>query len=175
MKNLLQQEDGQALVELAAAMFLFYVAVIGIVQVTLLASGWINVHYLARRAAWHGSYYNHLNDRFGTSAFGPISSQLKRLGANEPLDLPQKISGSRKTGFVYEAHYRVKAIGYFKLVWPKGYKLLSARSMVVAYPFGTKSGHPLMDRNAKQHPRPLSSLLRALVQKLNIDPAKESF
>ncbi len=107
--------------------------------------------------------------------FGPISLQLKRLAANGPLAMPQKISGSRKTGFLYEARYRVKAIGYFNLIWPKGYKVITARAAVVAYPFGTKTGHPMVDQNLRYHPRSLDEVLRALAQKLNLDPVQESF
>lgn len=175
MKNLLHEEAGQALVELAAVVFLFYIVVIGLIQLVLLGVGWMNGHYLARRAAWHGSYYNHLNDHFGAAPFGPISLQLKRLAANGPLAMPQKISGSRKTGFLYEARYRVKAIGYFNLIWPKGYKVITARAAVVAYPFGTKTGHPMVDQNLRYHPRSLDEVLRALAQKLNLDPVQESF
>ena len=97
MNALVKNQKAQALVELTLVIMLFYIFVIGIIQVVMIGYGWINLHQLARRAAWHGHYYNNtFSDTFGRHRFGPINQQLSQLARGFNFSKPKRIGGSQK-------------------------------------------------------------------------------
>jgi len=120
---MLQETQGQALVELALVIFLFYIVITGVLQLAMLGSAQIRCQEAVRRAAWLRNTYNNGN-------LNHNKEEVKAI-----LDLkadPVQTSGTRETGMAYQATYTVPAIGFLKLFSPQGFTL-HAQSAVIAY------------------------------------------
>jgi hypothetical protein len=122
MKSLFRENHGQALVELALVIFLFYLVITGILQLAMLGSAQIRCQEAVRRAAWLRNIYHN-------------SPDINHNGAEVQAILPvkvEKIGGNEAQGMVFKATYQVPAVGFFRVFSPQGFTL-QAQSAVIAY------------------------------------------
>lgn len=170
MRKFLFRQKAQALVELVMVLMLFALFITGIIQLTYIGHGWLKLHQLARRTAWHGNYYNNniTGSTFGNHRFGTLKEQLDYIAGEFEYEIPlDKITGNRDKGFVYEVIGTVKSIGYFKLVWPNGIKLKTT-STVISSPFKGNLGRPIVDRARRQGKNITPQLIEYILEKLNL-------
>jgi len=123
MRRLRRDIRGQAFVELALVIFLFYLFITGVMQLVMLGSAQIKCQQAARRAAVLLNIYNnapHINDNW------------QQVQAILPGCTQEKLSGNRDEGYAYKLAYKVPAIGFFRLTHPDGFPI-SARGAVIAY------------------------------------------
>jgi hypothetical protein len=138
MKKFLQENRGQALVELALVVFLFYLVITGILQLALIGSAQLRCQEAARRAAWLRNIYHN-------------SPSINHNGEEVQAILPvtiTKLGGSEADGLVFQAAYTVPAIGFFRVFSPQGFTL-HAQSAVVAYnpkPYFSAAGQQITQK-----------------------------
>jgi hypothetical protein len=138
MKKFLKDNRGQALVELALVVFLFYLVITGVLQLVMLGSAQLRCQEAARRAAWLRNVYHNSPD---------INHNGEEVQAILPATIT-KTGGSEAAGMVFQAAYTVPAIGFFKVFSPQGFAL-HAQSAVVAYnpkPYFASAGQSITQK-----------------------------
>jgi hypothetical protein len=123
MDRRLRETRGQAFVELAMVVFLFYMVITAVIQFVLLGSAQIRCQEAARRAAWLRNIYHN------SPAINHNGEEVKQILPlqNDPI----KISGSLEKGMAFKADYTVPSIGFFHIFKPEGFPI-SAQSAVIA-------------------------------------------
>jgi hypothetical protein len=123
MKSSRSRQGGQAFVELALILFLFFLVTTAVLQLVWLGSAQMRCQLAARRAAWLFNTFNNAN----------LTQQVDdELLTILPGCKWAKIGGKQEEGIAYQITYTVPALGYFRLASPNGFPV-SARSAVISY------------------------------------------
>ncbi len=122
MKTFLRDDRGQAFLELALVLFLFFLFLTGILQLALLGSAKIKCQHVARRAAWVIGTFNHADWH---------EQELTYLFPDHQVE---KLSGNREEGYAVQASCHVPSVGFFRLpLFRPGGFTVSSREAVIAY------------------------------------------
>lgn len=149
MRRLAAGRGGQAFVELALVLGLFFLVITAILQLVWIGSAQIRCHEAARRAAWHLSVYGNLSLNDGEAHIRTLLPKYE----------VQDVSGDRETGYACTITSEVPALGYFRLGGRKTFTVRS-RSAVIGY-----NPTPAVSRLAKQGIKSISEWISAMFKR----------
>ncbi len=130
MIRLLACRRGQAFTELALVLFLFFLFIMGLMQLVMLGRAQIQLQHAARRAAVVYNVWNNAAVRDQDQA------QIQALLPGCNVD---SATGGNDEGTTVKVSYVVPAIGFFRLARPGGFKL-TCQSAAIAYNPEPKAG-----------------------------------